>query len=296
MANKTVAEIKKSMTDVFISNDAVKTAYGLTPGKTFEDEFSPASIESIIFHAVAFAMFVLYSFFEIFKTEINQAIIDYTHPTLHWSSEKIKTFQFGDDVVPETDYYDNTGLTDEEIAQRRVIKYAKAVEQNFSNGRFGVRIKVAGEDAAGERIQLPIDQLTAARSFWNLPHVKPAGVYTEITSDDADRLKLSVRAYYNPRILNSLGQRLDGTNNTPLQNAIDAFLKNLPFNGRFNLTRLQDAMQAVEGISDPRILDAQTRYAALPWTGVVDESIPDSGYLKIYDTTDLIIEWLPKDV
>ena len=296
MAKKTVREIKKSITDVFINDDAVKAKYGLTPGKSFEDEFSAASIESIIFHAVAFGMFVLYSFFELFKAEINAAIINYTHPTLIWFAEKVKTFQYGDDVVPEKDYYDNTGLTDEEIALRKVVKYAAAVEQSFSNGRFGVRVKVAGEDGAGERIELPTVQLNALKSFFFLPQVKPAGVYVEITSSDADRLKLDLRVYYNPRVLNGLGQRLDGTDNRPLQNAIDAFLKNLPFNGRFNLTKFQDAMQAVDGISDPRILSAQTRYAALPYTMVVDEIVPDSAYLKIYDEADLTIEWIAKDV
>lgn len=281
------------MTDVFIGNADVQAAYALTPGKSFEDEFSAASIESVLFHAVAYAMYVLYSFFDLFKIEIDTAIVNYTHPTLIWYADKAKTFQYGDNVVDDTDYYDNTGLTDEQIAIKKVVKYAAAVEQNFSNGRFGVRIKVAGEDGGGERVQLPSAELAALRAYFFLPQVKPAGVYCEITSDDADRLKLSLRVYYNPLVLNNLGQRLDGTNNTPLQNAIDSFLKNLPFNGRFNLTKLVDAMQAVGGIADPRILSAQTKYAALPWADVVDEVIPDSAYLKIYDPADLTIDWQP---
>jgi len=291
---KTVTEIKKSITDVFISNTDIQTAYALTPGKTFEEEFSPASIESIIFYSVAFVMFVLYSFFDLFKAEINTDIVNYTHPTLKKYADKIKTFQYGDTPIAETDVYDNTGLTDTEIQARRVIKYSAAIEQAFSNGRFGVRIKVAGENGSGERIQLPVPELTAARAF--LPRFKGPGVYCEVTSDDADRLKLDLKVYYNPLVLNSLGQRLDGVNNVPLQDAIDVFLKNLPFNGRFNLTKLVDAMQAVDGIVDPVILSAQTRYAALSWTVVVDEVIPDSAYLKIYDPADLTIIWIAKDV
>lgn len=291
---KTVTEIKKSITDVFISNADVQAAYLLTPGKTFEEEFSPSSIESIIFYSVAFVMFVLYSFFDFLKTEINTDIINYTHPTLKKYAEKIKTFQYGYTPIAETDLYDNTGLTDAEIEARQVIKYSAAIEQVFSNGLFGVRIKVAGEDGGGERIQLPTPQLDAARSF--LPRFKEPGVYCEITSDDADRLKLIIKAYYNPLVLNSVGQRLDGFNNTPLQDAIDSFLKNLPFNGRFNLTKLVDAMQEVDGMVDPVIVSAQTRYAALSWTAVVDEVIPDSAYLKIYDPADLTITWIAKDV
>lgn len=291
---RSVEDIKKQMTDYFIANTTVKNTYGLTPGKTFEEEFSVTSIESILFYCLAFGLFVIYSFFDLFKSEINQQIVDYTHPTLTWYAEKIKTFQYGDDVIPETDIYDNTGLTDEQIETRRVIKYAAAIEQEFSNGRFGNRIKVAGEDENGDRVILPDAQYDAAKEFLKI--FKPAGVWCELTRGNADNLKLSLRVYYNPLVLNNEGQRLDGTDNEPLQTAIDTHLKNLPFNGRFNLTALVDAMQEVDGIEDPRILSAQTKYAALPYTDVVDEVIPDAGYLKLYDPADLTIQWIAKNV
>lgn len=291
---RTVTEIKKEMTDAFVANTAVRNTYGLTPGRSFEEEFSVASIESILFHCLAFGLFVIYSFFDLFKQEIDTSIINYTHPTLVWFAEKIKTFQYGDAPVAETDYYDNTGLTDAQIEVKRVIKYAAAIEQNFSNGRVGVRIKVAGEDVSGNRVKLPNAERDAAREFLKI--FKPAGTYCELTTDDPDYLKLSLKIYYNPLVLNNQGQRLDGTDFTPLQTAISNHLKNLPFNGRFNLTSLVDAMQAVDGIEDPRILSAQTKYAALPYADVVDEVIPDAGYLKIYDNADLTITWIPKNV
>jgi len=290
---KTIAEIKKSITDVFIQNDAVKTLYVLDDGKTFEDQFSVTSVESIIFYAVAFGMFILYSFVDLFKIETDDKIKNYTHPTLEFYAQKIKTFQYGRSLVAGKDYYDNTGLTDEQIAAEQVIKYAAAQEQDFSNDKFGVRLKVAGEDANGVRIKLPDVQYTAALAF--LPRFKYAGVYTEMTTDDADYLKLSLRVYYNPLVLNELGQRLDGTDNLPLQTAINNHLKNLPFNGKLNLTALTDAMQLVEGIEDPRILSAQSKYAALPYSDVIDEVTPDAGYLKIYDDSDLNIEWIAKN-
>lgn len=292
---RTTEDIKKQMTDAFISNDDVIAAYGLTPGKTFEQEFSVTSIESILFYCLSYGLFVIYSFFDLFKSEIDKAIVDYTHPTLKSFAENIKRFQYGDAVIDETDTYDNTGLTEEEIEEKRVIKYAAAIEQEFSNGRFGVRLKVAGEDVNGDRVELPTAEFNAAKEYLKI--FKPAGTWFEMTTDDADNLKLNLRVYYNPLVLNSNGQRLDGTVNQPLQDAIVSHLKNLPFNGRFNLTALVDAMQAVPGITDPRILSAQTKYAALPYTDVVDEVIPDAGYLKIYNmNTDLTIEWIAKSV
>jgi hypothetical protein len=254
---------------------------------------SRVAIWKVLFYTIAFGIFLIDSLFDLFRSEVDDKIKLLKPATLSWFAEKIKTFQFGDDLVPETDYYDNTGLSDDDIEAKQVIKYAAAIEQNFSNGRFGVRIKVAGEDGGGSRIKLPDDQRDAAIEF--LKRFKPAGTYCELTTDDADYLKLILRVYYNPLVLNANGERLDGTNPTSLQDAIDNHLKNLPFNGRFNLTALADAMQSVDGVLDPRIISAQTKFAALPFTEVQDEIIPDAGYLKIYDEdTDLTIQWLPK--
>lgn len=253
---------------------------------------SRVAVWKIIFYAIAYGHFLIDSLFDLFRAETDEKIKLLKPATLLWFAEKIKTFQFGYNVVPETDYYDNSALTDDQVEDSKVIKYAAAIEQNFSNGRFGVRIKAAGEDGSGSRIKLPDDQRDAAREF--LKRFKPAGTYCELTTDDADYLKLVLKVYYNPLVLNGAGQRLDGTDTTPLQKAIDAHLKNLPFNGRFNLTAFVDAMQLVDGVSDPRIVSAQTKYAGLAYTEVVDERIPDAGYLKIYNVnTDLTITWIP---
>lgn len=254
---------------------------------------SRVAVWKILFYAVAYAVFLIDSLFDLFRTETDEKIKELKPATLTWFAEKVKSFQYGMNVVAETDYYDNTGLTDQQVEDAKVIKYAAAIEQDFSNGRFGVRIKVAGEDGGGSRVKLTDDQRDAAREFLKI--FKPAGTYCELTTDDADYLKLSLKVYYNPLVLDATGQRLDGTNTTPLQAAIDTHLKNLPFNGRFNLTALVDAMQEVDGVSDPRIVSAQTKYAANPYTEVIDERIPYAGYLKIYDqNTDLTIQWIPK--
>lgn len=254
---------------------------------------SRVAVWKVLFWSVAYGIFLIDTLFDLFRAETDLRVKQLKPATLTWFAEKAKTFQYGDNLVAETDTYDNTGLTAVEIDTRKVIKYAAAIEQNFSNGRFGVRIKAAGEDGAGNRVKLTDAQRDAAREF--LKRFKPAGTYCELTTDDADYLKLSLKVYYNPLVLTNVGARLDGSDATPLQTAIKTQLKNLPFNGRFNLTALVDSMQGVDGVSDPRIMSAQTKYALLPYSEVVDERIPDSGYLKIYDeVNDLTIQWVPK--
>lgn len=241
---------------------------------------------------VAFCIMTNEKLFDFFRAETDEKIKLLKPATLTWFAEKIKTFQYGYIVVAETDYYDNTGLAQTQIDTSKVIKYSAATEQSFSNGRFGVRIKVAGADGSGTLEKLDNSKRDAAREF--LKRFKPAGTWCELTTDDADHLKLSLRVYFNPLVLNNTGQRLDGTVLTPVQDAVHNHLKNLPFNGRLNLTKLQDAIQAVDGVTDPRILSAQSQYGALAYTTIVDERIPDAGYIKIYAPDDLTIEWIPK--
>ena len=268
------------------------TAVGNTEVIDMLGNTSTMATWKVIFWACAFCAHLVESFVDLFRKETDDKINQQKTPTLPWWANMAETFQFGDNLVPEMDFYDNTGLTEADIAAKKVVKYAAAIEQFFANGKFGIRLKLAGEDAGGNRIKLPDAQLLAFAEFGH--RVYPGGVYREYTTGDADHLKLSLRVYYNPLVLDVDGKRLDGNNDTSLQDAINSFLKNLPFNGRFNLTQLVDAMQKVDGVVDPRIISAQTKYAALAYTDVVDEIVPDAAYLKLYSPTDLTINWIPK--
>ncbi|HYH14170.1 MAG TPA: hypothetical protein VD794_03055 [Flavisolibacter sp.] len=245
---------------------------------------SRVAIYRLMLYISAVCDWTLETFQDLFKKEVNETIANMKPHSPLWYANKAKAFQYGFDLVPEADYYDNTGLRDDEIEASRIVRHAAVVELPR-----GLRIKVATHNGTDLQ-KLTADQLTSLKAYF--ARVKDAGVNPlVVTTDDADALKLSLRIKYNPLVLNAMGGRIDGTTATPIQEAIKNFLENLPFNGVFSVQALVDAIQAVEGVEDLSIDLVQTKYGALPFSAVNIQYIPDSGYLRIADE-DLFIQML----
>lgn len=245
--------------------------------------WSQTNHQRIFLYVMAIVVYIPGMLQDIFKVDIDNTIAAMKPHSLQWYAGMAKNFQYGDNLVPETDYYDNTGLTDAQIAAKKIVSYAAVVEQER-----GVRIKVAktvGDDLGA----LITDELNAFSEY--MKDIKDAGVKLLITSGPADALKLILRIKYNPLVINSTGARIDGVTMTPVKDAIKTHLKNLPFNGVFSVQKLVDVIQSVEGVNDLNVDSVQTKYGALLFTAVDISVIPDAGYLRIADE-DLTITYI----
>lgn len=285
-----IADFKKLMTDLYISNETVKEKYDLTDGLTFDEQFSSVSLESIIFSNVATSMFVMQELFEQFKTDVALSINEQAPGTANWYAYKAMLFQFGQDLVAETDYYDNTGLTDEQIAARRIVKYAAAVESKDNSILY---LKVASGDDDGNRNPLSSTQLTAFKKY--ISDVQYAGVRIQIINDNPDDMRLSIDIYYDPLVLNELGERLDGESTTPIQGAIRNYLKNLPFNGTYSNQGLVDVLQAVDGVHIAEIKYSGSRYGIYTQFAEINaREVAHAGYYQVTDA-NLTLNFIPDE-
>lgn len=285
----TITDIKKLMTDPYITNETVKQLYGLKDGLTFEDQFSAVSLENIIFDDVATALWVNQQLFEQHKTDISAILNEQMSGTANWYAWKAKQFQFGQELVFETDYYDNTGLTSEQISSRQVVKYAAAVE---SLDKSILYLKIATE-SNGNRQLLSAAQLTAFKNYLNA--FQYAGVRIVVINDQPDHMKLTIDIYYNPQVLDETGKRLDGNANTPVQDAIRNYLKNLPFNGMYTNQALVDTLQTVDGVDISEIKFAASRYGVYTeFTEINAREIAHAGYYQISDA-NLILNFIPNE-
>lgn len=285
----TIADIKKLMTDPYITNEMVKQLYGLKDGLTFEDQFSAVSLENIIFDDVATALWVNQQLFEQHKIDISAILNEQMSGTANWYAWKAKQFQFGQELVFETDYYDNTGLTSEQISSRQVVKYAAAVE---SLDKSILYLKIATE-SNGNRQPLSAVQLTAFKNYLNA--YQYAGVRIVVINDQPDHMKLTIDIYYDPQVLDESGKRLDGNANTPVQDAIRNYLKNLPFNGMYTNQALVDTLQVLDGVDVAEIKFAASRYGAYTqFTEINAREIAHAGYYQISDA-NLILNFIPNE-
>jgi len=284
-----IAEYKKLMTDMFVGNETVREKYGLTAGQLFDDVFSAVSIENILFANMATAMYTMQELFEQFKRDVAVEVDNLMPGTANWYTYMAKRFQYGMSPVPETDYYDNTGKTDDEIEAMRVVKYAAAVESKYENILY---IKVCTGES-GSRHPLSADQLTAFKNYMDL--ISFAGVYIVIINDEPDEMRLVIDVYYDQMVLDSAGRRLDGTGESVVQDAVRNYLNNLPFNGTYTNQGLVDQLQKIDGVEIAELKEASSRYGDyVNFTYIDAFEVSNAGYYSISDAL-LIIKFIPNE-
>jgi hypothetical protein len=287
---QTIAEIKKVITDNYIDNDAIIDAYGLDVTKTFEEQFSVVSIESIVFYCIAFILWLQQNIFDKTLVDTNQALALKKPHSARWYAEQAKKFQFGFPLNQDRSGFDNDGYTPDEIAASKVVNYAAVVEQENQFGRVYLRMKIA-HDNAGILEPLPDEQF-AAFVEWFLTTQRDAGVKMDFVNQVADSLKQKWIIYYDPLLLSATGGRLDGSDNEPVQNAIRNYLTKLPFNGIYVPTYHIDAVQNVTGVVIPELVECEASFGLLPFTAVNGMYTPDAGYLRFNSNSDLVLEFI----
>lgn len=273
-------EIKLQITDEWINNETIQEKYTLVPGQTFEQQFSKVSLENILFSVIAFAIWYFEKLIDQNQTEINEQIANSRPHTLKWYREKALAFMFGYELN-ESDIYDTTGLTDEQIAAAKIIAKAAPVKMQGS-----LRLKVV-KRTGDELAPLSPAELNAFESYMN--SVTDAGTYVIPTTNVADDLKLTLDIYYNDQILAGDGSRLDGTASTPVLDAIKDYLKSLRFNGAFIGTKLQDEIQTVQGVNMVNIVGAWSKYGLYDYENTINPNagkinevrVADAGYMKL---------------
>lgn len=246
---------------------------------------SASAIWRLWTRVVATAIQLLEALFDVHKTEVETILATQKPHGLRWYQQRALEFQYGSDLVEDEVYYDNTGLTTAQIEAQQIVAQAAVVE---SDGRLIVKV---AKEVSGELEPLSNDEQTSFREY--MAEIKDAGVFLEVLSYNADKLKLTIDVYYDPLLLSLQGARLDGSDNDPVGNAVRQFLRALPFNGQLVKAELVDALQEVEGVFVPEIRVAQAaRYDNASFTGIDIVYNPHSGFFRLYDPGDLVLNFI----
>lgn len=252
------------------------------PELTVLNSTSKVSIWRLMGYVVAVVMWSLDNLFDLHRSEIDTEMLKQKPHSERWYREKALAFQYGQDLLVDSDKYANIALNEAQVDAQKIVKVSSVTA---IDGRL--RVKVAKE-MAGELIALTLQELESFEGY--MAKIKDAGVKLNCDSLPADRLRLSLDIWYNPLVLNASGQRIDGANNEPVKQAIRAYLKELPFNGEFANTRLVDKLQGIDGVVLPVVKISQAKYGLFPFSSIDEKYIPDAGYLKILDE-DLTINY-----
>lgn len=207
-------------------------------------------------YIVASAIQLLEELFDTHKAEVSKDLAALKSHTRLWYQSKSLAYQHGASLPDGEDTYDNTGLSDTAIDTMKIIKRAAVVE--LANK---LQIKVAKEVSG---LSVPLSNLEKVAFTEYINDVKDAGISIEIISVEGDKLIIFMDVYYDSKVLNSNGERLDGSSATPVQDTIELFLKQLPFNGVLILSDLIDAIQKTPGVVSPIIRDCKASYVLSP--------------------------------
>lgn len=238
---RSISEIKRTMTDAFMQDEAIRKAYDLPEGKTrFADCFSAVSLENLLFYIVAACHYVLESIFEKFTQDVEQKISRAVVASIPWYFDKAKAFQYGDALVlnPRTFGYEYAKVD----SSKQRVKYVAVRDRGAS-----IEMLVSDEDKGGKPIPLSDDVLTAFKHYINA--IKIAGVVINVRTRKADELTIAVKVVVDPLKINRTGVDIASSEKV-VEHAIENYLSDIVYGGTFNKTKLVDAIQRVDGVLD----------------------------------------------
>lgn len=270
---RSISDIRREIAAAYIADPTIQHAYKLTAGKTFEEQFSKVSLESILFWAFASAVYTLESLFSKHRTEVAQLVSEAEPHTLRWYAQRAKAYLHGHALPPYKDRYDLSFISPEEQERAAVVRYAVASEYQGV-----VHIKVAGADKDKKPTALPTATLTALTRY--LEVIKDAGVQLRISSATGDELRLTLTLYLTPSLL--INGKPSEDFDKRIRQTITSNVADLPFDGVFRPADLVIALSKLSGIEASEVNSAAARPSSydsfIPFTGY---HRPSAGYFLL---------------
>ena len=246
---------------------------------------SKVAIWRLWVYIIAVAIWSLEKLFDQHRADIDKRLAELKPHTARWYRSKALAFQYGFDLLPDSDKFNNQGHTEEAIEASKIVKYSAVIESK-NEGRLIV--KIAGEQ--GEQLQ-PITEPQKQAFEAYLQEIKDAGVRLSVVNYQPDVLHLQMKIVYDPLVLDGNGQSILHATK-PVERAIKDYLKRLPFNGELVLAHLIDALQQAEGVKIPHLVLAQSKnitssggYGAFETIEI--SKIPTAGYFTIDNFNDI---------
>lgn len=233
-------------------------------------------------YITAFVIFTLEKVFDTHQNEVAEQLKQLKPHTARWYRNKALAFQYGFDLKEDSDEFENENHPVEEIEKSKIIHYSAVVESEEDSRLI---VKIATEQ--GEELA-PISTEQKASFEAYLSEIKDAGVKISVINYLPDVLKLEMKIYRDPLVLDANGLSIL-TGKKPVEEAIKNFMKKLPFNGELILAHLVDELQKVEGVKIPHLILAESKWIDASQNDYGDfepievKTIPISGYFKIED-------------
>lgn len=231
---------------------------------------SKVAIWRLMFFVMAVGIWTHEKLFDEHKDWINAKALQLIVANLPWYHTKALEFQYGDGLEFIDGVYKYPAVNEE-------ARLVKLVSVNEIGGQLF--FKIAKLDGSGEPEPLTDPEIDAFKAYINF--VKVAGTKIEAISRVPDLLRIQYRVYVDPLLINANGELISNPSIKPVEQAINNYCKNLPFNGVFSITQLTDQLQQAVGVLNPVFEAASAQYGAEPFIALGDYYNPNAGYLRV---------------
>ena len=236
-----INEIVQELRAAFVADPTLAAAYGLQSGKTFDEQFSRASVEAADTHIVATALALAERIQEADKAAISAIVERNRIGTGPWYVEMAKRFQWSEQVQYFLQVDPDTGIISYNInaPDDRIVTQAAYVETTAKE----IFIKVARGEAGALQ---PLTSVQATDFYNYMRRIKIAGITLNVVNLPADILRLQVNVHYS-RSYNSTNVR------QMIIDSLNAYSISLEFNGVVLRNAVIDAIQRVPGVVDVEV-------------------------------------------
>lgn len=218
---------------------------------------------------VATAMWVHETLWDQFRAQVD-AIVAAAHiGTPRWYVQQALAFQYGYALVDINGVFRYPAV----VPAAQIVKRAAIVETGGL-----VILKVAKLDGAVVA-PLTTGELTAFSTY--IDDIRMAGTMCNIITDVPDLLQVRYVVRYDPLVLTPNGALITDIGVFPVEDAINAFVASLPFNGELVLTYLTDAVQRAAGVVNPILTDAQAKWGGFAYQPIQVGYIAHAGHMAI---------------
>jgi hypothetical protein len=200
---------------------------------------------------VAYAIFTLETLMDRFRADVDAIVARAPVGTPAWYADRALEFQLGDTLMVRPD--GAIGYAPD-ASGAKIVTRATAKE-NAQTGKLFIKVAKNGPTPG---TLAPLDdatELVQVRGYFD--RLRFAGTRLEVVTSEADRLRLYGQVYYDP-LLDVASVK------AAVAQAIRDYLQRLEFDGQLYLSRLVDAIQAVNGVRDVLLTEAKARLGSAP--------------------------------
>jgi len=280
-----MAETTEQNYDELITEKNSQTALnGLQPAvddsqKLLQDLSEPDAVEDwrLWLWLVAFTQTTLQKMFAFFKADVATIMANQQYGTTPWLIQEGLKFQLGHELLQNGAGF-SYAVSDEAT---------QIVKKCAVNSQSGIlQFKVLKDN---NEILLPVEK-TAYEVYVDL--IAPPGINTSVISAQQDVVRANYKVYYNPLVMLPTGALISNPAVFPVQDAINNYVASIIFNGKFETTKLTDAIQQAIGVVNPVEELVEYKYGTLQYAPMPDFRIAFSGHYR-FEAADSIITYIP---